>query len=160
MKDRLKMLCILIFSFLLVSCEQGKIFDSINDFNDSRWDEDNTLSFSFEIEDTNITYDIFYTLRNKSDYRYQNLYVKYQLLDPDGEIVSYDLHEMDLFQPKTGKPKGKSGFGSIYSHEFLALKDKNFDKTGEYTMNINQYMRTSSLTEMVSFGLKIKKSNP
>jgi gliding motility-associated lipoprotein GldH len=64
---------------------------------------------------------------------------------------------IDLFEPKTGKPLG-SGLGDIFDHRQLLLDDYKFPNSGKYTISFQQYMRVDSLTNIRSMGVRIEKS--
>lgn len=126
------------------------------DISNRRWGINEIPSFDFEITDTERRYNFYYNVRNTLEYPYQNLYVTYFLEDTVGNVISTDLHNMDLFDKKTGMPKGSSGLGDIYEHQFLAIPNYRFDTAGVYRFRIQQYMRQQELPEIVSIGLRVE----
>ena len=152
------------FSFLLLgsifsftSCDENRVFDENYDFEQKVWLNDTVPSFEFEISDTDQTYNLLWNVRNTIDFPYRNLYVTYYLEDTLGRRLSTDLHNMMLFDSKSGKPYG-SGMGDIFSHQIMALPGYRFDTAGVYRIRLEQYMRTDSLKNILSIGVRVEEN--
>ncbi|MFN8358075.1 MAG: gliding motility lipoprotein GldH [Spirosomataceae bacterium] len=139
-------------------CSSDTVFKDNVDFEDAKWFEKNTASFSFEIDDPSASYNIFYNVRNTLEYPYSNLYVTRFLMNSQGKVINTQLDELQLADAKTGKPLG-SGIGDIFDHKILALKAYKFSSKGKYTFKIQQYMRQNPLTEVLSMGVSVEKVN-
>ena len=63
-----------------------------------------------------------------------------------------------LFEPKTGKPLGKSGLGDLYDHQIPVFRKYKFSKAGVYQMKLEQFMRTDTLAGMISVGVSVERS--
>ena len=146
---------LLVITFLVIGCDQSRVYEENVDFANKKWVIDSVPAFEFEIEDPNKPYNIYWNVRNTVAYPYRNLYLTYYLEDTTGRRITTDLHNMVLFEPKTGKPYG-SGLGDIFSHQFMALPDFKFDEAGVYRVRLEQYMRTDTLPEIVSVGLRVE----
>lgn len=148
----------IIFILLAVSfqsCSLNTVFEEKIDFKNSVWKEDSIQSFSFEIkEDGN--YDVFYIIKNKTDYPFSNLYLKTDLRD-ENQSISNKLQEVTLFDKKTGKPFGK-GLGGVMESKFYALKSISL-KSGKHNLTVQQYMRKEELTGIMAFGISVEKVN-
>lgn len=142
---------------LLISCDEHTILKDNYDIPDAKWLIKDTPTFTFEVKDINIAYNVFYNVRNNRNYLYHNLYLTHYLTDSDGKIVHQHLDEIILFDPVTGKPSGE-GLGDIYDHKVLAFKDFRFQKKGVYKIKISQYMRQNPLLDVVSVGFSIEKT--
>jgi gliding motility-associated lipoprotein GldH len=140
----------------LYSCDPNVVTNENYDVTDRSWGINEIPSFQFEIQDPEKRYDIFYNIRNTIEYPYHNLYITYFLEDTVGNVISTDLHNMDLFDRKTGKPKGSSSLGDIYEHLILALPQYKFDTAGVYQIRLQQFMRMQELPEIVSVGVKVE----
>jgi gliding motility-associated lipoprotein GldH len=121
------------------------------------WHQDSLITLLFNIPENNLAYDVFVNVSNESNYPSYNLYFKYSLLDSVGTVLENELVNIDLFEPKTGKPLG-SGLGDIFDHRQLLLDDYKFPNSGKYTISFQQYMRVDSLTNIRSMGVRIEKS--
>ncbi len=140
---------------LSTSCDENRVYEKNVDFPNQRWAVDSIPSFEFEISDAGKPYNIYWNVRNTVAYPYRNLYVTYYIEDTAGRRLTADLHNMLLFEPKTGKPYG-SGLGDIFSHQFMALPNFKFDREGVYRIRLEQYMRTDTLPEVVSVGTRVE----
>lgn len=147
----------IISTILLISCDEHTILKDNYDIPDAKWLIKDTPTFSFEVKDINISYNVFYNVRNNRNYLYHNLYLTHYLTDPRGKIIHQHLDEMILFDPTTGKPSGE-GLGDIYDHKVLAFKDFRFPIKGVYKIKVSQYMRQNPLLDVVSVGFSVEKS--
>ena len=137
------------------SCNSDMVYEENIDIEDKTWLANDTLSFSFKVEEKANMYDVYYNVRNTITYPYQNLYVNYTLQNTAGDTIRKDLINMTLFDPKTGKPFG-NGLGDIFSHQFRVMSQYQFPDTGVYHFKLNQFMRRDSLPEILSVGVSIK----
>ncbi|WP_338873776.1 gliding motility lipoprotein GldH [Spirosoma sp. SC4-14] len=144
---------------LLLGCDSSAVYKEYTDIEDGKWYIKNAPSFTFEIEDASIPYNIYYNLRNSLSYGYYNLYLTRYLRDANGKEIESRLDELILMDPKTGKPTG-DGLGDIFDHKFLMKRDYRFPKPGKYTMQIRQYMRQDPLLNILSVGITVEKANP
>ena len=64
-----------------------------------------------------------------------------------------------LFDPKTGKPFGRSGLGDIYDHRLQFIKNFKFPYSGKFRMKFKQEMRKDSLDGILAVGLRVEKVN-
>lgn len=142
---------------LTAACDQNRVYEKNVDFPKQRWAVDSIPSFEFEISDPSKPYNIYWNVRNTVAYPYRNLYLTYYIEDTTGRRLTTDLHNMLLFEPKTGKPYG-SGLGDIFSHQFMALPNFTFDRAGVYRIRLEQYMRTDTLPEVVSIGTRVESA--
>lgn len=151
----------LLYVFLLItiaSCADEGIYQDNIDFENGKWSSENPAKFKFDVSDTNSYYHFVYQVRNNLDYGYYNLYVQYSLKDSLGNKIEGNLQELLLMDSKTGKPFG-SGFGTMYDHQFYAMKNFKFENPGSYQFMVRHYMRHDTLEGIYSVGLKLLKSD-
>lgn len=156
-KSIVKFFLIGVLIFGLSACDGQRVFEENADFPSKSWHQDSVLQFSISINDAERAYDVLYNVRYSADYPYRNLYVRYYIENSKGELISSELHNMQLFDPIDGAPYG-SGFGTIYSQQIMALPEFRFPENDTYTIKILQYMRVESLEEILSFGIRVAKS--
>ena len=147
---------ILVFSVWVLSCDNHSIFKSYVDLKDSNWYVKNIPSFTFEVKDEKVPYNIYLLIRNSSQYPYNNLYINRYIYGPDGKQISNRLEEATLFNSKTGKPFGK-GLGDIFDQKLLSTRNYIFPKKGKYTIKLKQYMRQDPLPHLMSVGISVEK---
>jgi len=145
--------------FLVISCESNAIYKSFEDLKDTNWYIKTVPSFTFEVKDETIPYDIYLLIRNASQYPYNNLYITRYIYGPDNKVISTRLEEVILFNPKTGRPAGK-GLGDIFDNKFISSRGYKFPKKGKYTIKLKQYMRQDPLPYIMSVGISIEKPMP
>lgn len=141
----------------LLSCDSSTILKDNYDIPDAKWFIKDTPTFTFEITDISVPYNVFYNVRNNRDYLYHNLYMTHYLTDEKGKIIHQHLDEIVLFDPVTGKPMGE-GLGDIYDHKVLAFKDFKFAQKGKFKIQIRQYMRQNPLVDIISAGVSVEKA--
>jgi gliding motility-associated lipoprotein GldH len=111
------------------------------------------------IQDTAQAYDIYLLLQYTPDYPYQNLHIQYQLQNEQAQITSTFLTNHLLFDPKTGKPLGK-GWGKKKCLKLPLITNYHFEKSGDYSLALVQFMRTEQLPGIASVGIQLCKSQP
>lgn len=153
----IQFLALILSAFTFWACDNTRIYEQNIDIHEKTWNIDSVPGFSFNIDNTETSYNLYYNIRNTRAYPYRNLYLRYSIEDSLGQKISSGLHNVDLFDPKTGKPYG-SGLGDLYDHQVLALENFQFKDPGLYHFTIQQYMRMENLPEIVSVGLRVENS--
>ena len=148
-----------ILILVLSSCGQDHVYREYVDFDDRIWLASEGARFSFEISDTVAAYNIYCNLRNSTHYPWSRVFVTFTLTDTLGSELQKKLVTEFLFDPKTGKPFGKSGLGDLYDHRIGVLSNFKFPKSGVFEARFDQSMRTDSLKGILSVGLAIEKVN-
>lgn len=119
------------------------------------WHLDSIQSFQFKIEEAERPYNLVATFRNASSYPFYNLYFQYTLKDSLGNVLSKELKQVDLFDPKTGEPFG-SGLGDLFDHSFILEESYEFESEGTYSLSLEQYMRRDTLPFILSVGARVE----
>ncbi|HEX8546429.1 MAG TPA: gliding motility lipoprotein GldH, partial [Cytophagaceae bacterium] len=112
----------LIFFVMIVflsSCKDNRVYDNIIPLPPDGWKANYSLHFDVDIKDAKKNYTLMYNVRFANTYEYYNLYVRYQVLDSTGRLISKKLQGMDLFNPKTGKPNG-NGLGDKFDFDIIS----------------------------------------
>lgn len=149
---------IILSSLLLNSCDSKRQFEDYHDFKDAYWHKDSVQSFTFEIEDASMKYDILAQVRNTPQYPFYNLYYQYCLTDDNGDTIKNELKEVLLFHSKTGEPLG-NGLGDLFDNSSLSHQGITFPNSGKYTATFRQMMRMDSLPFILSVGCRVEKQN-
>lgn len=148
---------LIISVMLLAGCDSNRVYEKNIDFRNKQWVVNDTVKFQFEIKAPQKAYNVYWNVRNSISYPYRNLYLTYYLEDTLGHRIAKDLHNVLLFEPKTGKPYG-DGLGDIFTHQFLALPGYKFDTAGIYQIRLEQYMRTDTLQDILSVGVRVEEA--
>lgn len=159
LKNRILHLNLFLASALLLitgtSCDRSVIFEENQKVPDQSWKAEDTLFFSFQVADTLTPIDFYFNLRNTTDYPFQNLYLFVTSYYP-GNLYSRDTIDC-LLAEADGKWIGK-GSGKLLDARFLFRKGVQFRRAGNYTIAINQAMRTPLLKGISDVGIRIEKS--
>ena len=153
----LKNTTFLVITLYCLSCDNNAVYKSYIDLKDTNWYVKNVPTFTFDIKDETVPYNICILVRNASQYPYNNLYITRYVYGTDSKILSNRLEEIMLFDSKTGKPLG-DGLGDIYDHKVISNRNYMFPKKGKYTIKLKQYMRQDPLPYIMSIGVSIEKS--
>jgi gliding motility-associated lipoprotein GldH len=151
-------LLFLVLSVLFFSCDQEKVYHAYVDFEERTWLSNKVPQFTFTIEDTTQAYNVYCNLRNTTRYPYARIFIQYSLTDTLGNKLDERLLHDYLFDAKTGEPRGSSGLGDLYDHRLTILKSHTFRTRGPYRIRFEQYMRTDTLTGVVSVGLGVERA--
>lgn len=154
----------LIFSallmFVLSGCDTTRISEEVRNFEDRSWLYTSPERFDFNINDISIEYNLNLYLRYTNNYPFSNIYLRYQLMDSlDSKKVEGEVKNVELFNPKDGKPIGKSSIGDIYEIKIPVTSSHKFDTSGPYALRVRQFMRRDTLNELVSVGLRIERAS-
>src|SRR5688572_3078620 len=87
----------------LASCDPERVFEQNHDIENSDWKKEDTLSFTFDIPDSTLSYDLYYTVRYTNTYPKYNLFTKYFIYDSAGKLLQAPQmpEDMYLFDIKT-----------------------------------------------------------
>ncbi len=144
----------LLLSF--AACDSNRVYEENIYFKDRTWKITEPAQLDFVISDTTQRYNLYLDVRNSLDYPYSRLFVNYNLYAPSGQEISKKMISEYLFDQKTGKPKGSSGLGDVYDHQFVFLHNYSFPKPGKFKINFEQFMRQDTLQGILAVGLRVE----
>lgn len=144
-----------IFFLLLIACDSSRVYEDYEEMDDAFWHMDSVQNFTFEITDPQLDYNLLATFRNSSAYPFYNIYFQYTLTDSLDSLVVQQLKEADLFDSKSGQPKG-SGLGDMFDHSVPVLENYRFPSAGIYTIKLQQQMRLDTLPFILSVGARVE----
>jgi gliding motility-associated lipoprotein GldH len=153
--------CILLYVLLtvlwLTACDESRLYEMNHDFPERYWLVNEKPKFEFNIDNTDVRYNLYGNLRNEVAYPFSRIFFTYHLTDSTGLELNKALSTQFLFDKKTGKPFGSSALGDIYDHQFLLMENYQFRRPGKYTVQFEQFMRTDTLEGMLSVGLRVER---
>jgi gliding motility-associated lipoprotein GldH len=144
-------------SIFLSACTDIDLYEKVAAIPDHQWKGSFKPSFTFEIQDTTVPYQVYVILRHNEKYNYNNIWVNLHTKSPDSTIskAQYEL-------PLANTEKGWLGTGmdDLYEHR-IALTPINqrfyFKKAGTYTFTLEHVMREEPLENVMNIGLRIEK---
>lgn len=146
-------------SLLWSSCDDARVFEENRELARREWLATDEPDFTFFIDDSAQTYNLYYNLRNSLQYEWDRIFVTYSVLDSTGTALSSKLVYHDLFDP-TGRPLGESGIGDLYDHQFPLLENYRFPRRGTYTVRLTQFSRQDTLRGVLAVGVRVERSTP
>ena len=147
----------IIFSLILIvlisACNEKPIFSKKIAI-EGNWNYSNQLSFPFEIEQLDFTYDMIFSLTYGVDFGYQNIYVKIITQYPSGketeDILSLNLTDgVGIFLGDCNS--------SHCQIDILLQEQFKFKEKGKYSITIIQNGREENLEQI--FGAELKLFN-
>lgn len=147
------LLPIVLLASLVWGCGTRYAYEQRYDLPEKGWAWEDTLTFAFDIVDTSKVYDMLLEVVHRTDYAFQNVYVRIHTTLPDGtsrtDLVSLELGD------KQGRWLGDCGRKRctlvipVQRHVF-------FPQAGRYRLVIEQYMRKSPLPGIEAVGLRLR----
>jgi gliding motility-associated lipoprotein GldH len=149
----------LVAAFLLASCSDNVVFQADLPVPEGVWDRSYVPEFTFEVVDTVQHHDLYIDVRHTGDYPFSDLFLFVDLHGPNDRHLR-DTVECLLADP-TGRWYGK-GTGFIFADRFEAhvlykLKNR-FPAAGQYTVKLEQAMRTEQLPGIIDVGVSVERS--
>ena len=148
---------IIVLLLLFSGCSSKRLWEKSKSLSKSIWYRQQALTFHFLIRDAQQPCHIFLQTRYEESYPYHNMYVSYTLSNIQGQVLSEASTEVQLFDPKDGKPLG-SGSSNFFFRADTLLSSYRFSVPGRYTMEIRQFMRLDSLVGLRNIGIRIDKA--
>ena len=147
----MKKVIFILILFPIYSCDNSNyLFRENVSFKNEIWTVADKIPFQFNVSDTAKTYKIGFDIRYTDAYSQQNMYVFLHTIFPN-ETHTRDTISVDLFSWE-GKPWGRGGKVKKLQTYFGRIR---FPMTGQYTMVMEQAMRTDTLSGIVSMGICI-----
>lgn len=148
------LLMLLIGVSTFVGCNQP-IYEEQFDFNENGWANSDPISFEFEIDDISVEYDIVMDILHKSDYPYENFYVKIESYAPEG-LAQNQIQTINLSSGK-GNWLGDCNDDSCLLSMAFITRSK-FNTAGKYKITLTQYSRIDPLHKLESIRLHMYQS--
>ncbi|MBX2974441.1 MAG: gliding motility lipoprotein GldH [Flavobacteriales bacterium] len=146
---------------LLTGCSEPPVFQADVPIAEGAWDRAFKPKFTFTIDDAASKHDVFIDVRHNGDYPFNGLFVFVDLEGPGGRTAR-DTVEC-LLADATGKWYGKGQgfvFADRYQAHVLYKLGNRFPATGEYTITLEQAMRTEKLPGVLDVGISVMRSRP
>jgi len=156
MESLKNILSAILLLLILYSCDsKNYLFEETKPIEKGAWTYNNTLDFTFDIQDTTTIYNIYLALDHTNDYPYQNLYLKVHTLFPSGKKmerpVSFELAD------KYGQWYGECG--SETCRLLVPFQSKTyFNAIGKHTITLEQYMRKDPIEGIEGLSLMVENT--
>ncbi|WP_304197324.1 gliding motility lipoprotein GldH [Flavobacterium alvei] len=149
---------LLLVVILFFSCDKKRVFDEYKSVG-TAWHKDSIVSFNLPELDSTKRYNLFVTLRDNNDYKFNNLFLIVGLEMPNG-FTKVDTLEYEMANPD-GSLMGE-GFSDIKENKLFYKEKVRF--RGKYKINIKQAVRengkvpgVTALEGITEVGFRIEK---
>jgi gliding motility-associated lipoprotein GldH len=138
---------------LLSACKNGSVFSEKIPLVAENWAIDDNISFQFEINEIEKSYNVFIELDIYDDFLTNNLWLFISTESPSGinQTDTVMFYVADLKGKWYGRKKGK-----IVSNKFLYKSMIKFPEKGQYGLRIRHGMRENDLPKVESIGIEIE----
>lgn len=157
-----KIILLIVFSFLIISCSNSAIFDTFKSVSNDGWHKDSIINFKFTPSDTISKNNLFINIRNNNNYQYSNLFLIVDIDFPNNTSV-IDTLEYEMTDAQ-GNFLG-TGLTDLKENKLEYKTNVIFPVSGEYNINVQQAMRKSgnvdgiiNLEGIIDVGLRIEKT--
>lgn len=138
-------------------CDRYRVYEENIAIPQGRWIKDNTPFFTFAIEDTAVSYNVYINTRNNAEYYYRNLYLFIEWISPQNKKAR------DTFNIMLADEKGKwlgRGSGNLYFKQTPYKIQVKFPEKGNYKITITQAMRHDTLDNITDIGVRVERAMP
>jgi len=157
-------LCLVAIAALSSCKDEHRLFEKNTIIENNEWNRDQAVSFDFEVVDTTQLCNILANVRSTNAYPYYNLFLKVELVNPEGVIILNDIKEGYLFNPTTGKPYGQTSsfmgisLGDLYDQRIVISQKHKFTLLGKYKLRLSHYMRdVDPVVDIMAVGYRVEK---
>lgn len=151
-KEVIKWFLFCFLFFISNGCINNSGYEKNISINKYLWDYQQVPEFKIHVQNTNQYIDVFLNLRHTSMYKYSNLSLLIEEIDPKNQVKKYHL-ELQL-SDSDGRWRGV-GAGNILSHQLRFIENHLLADTGTYVFKVKQNMSINPLPEIVDVGIKI-----
>ena len=155
MKNPGFLLFILIILVSLFACTENGSFNEYKTIPKAVWNRDSLVVFQVPVTDTVQRHNLFLGVRNDINYKYSNLWLFVEIIQPGDTTAVKDTFEFTLADP-TGKWLG-SGFGGVKTNEVLFRSNVYFPVAGQYNVKVQHGMRGKLLEGITDIGFRVEK---
>jgi len=154
---RQKTTWLLFISFLFgFGCVNHKIYEEYKKFEKYSWHRFDFLEFKVPIEDPDIAYNIYISIRHLPEFSLKELPVNVTIYSPSGEIRSAE-YKLDLLDNDGNRLS--ECLGDFCDINILIRDDYIFSEPGIFKFRIENKWPKLDLPGIMEVGLMIKKSN-
>jgi len=150
-----------IFLVSVTSCDSKQVYDEYKSIPNA-WAKDSVVKFEIKNIDSLQTYNLFFNVRNNSDYKYNNLFLISKMQFPNGKQIT-DTLEYEMAYPN-GDFMG-TGAGEVKESKLWYKENVRFLEDGSYTIILEQAMRENGEVEgiknlegILEIGFRVEKT--
>lgn len=143
--------CVTIFIF---SCNDLNVYTKQKFFSSHEWHANDSLKFTFNIDDTISRYHVFLVLRHTDEYAFNNIWLNITSYPPQS-VPAKQMLDLKLADNNSGWLG--AGMGDIFEHKVKITSIPLQLKKGNYSIALQQAMRENPLKHVLNAGVRIEK---
>ncbi len=147
---------IVIFPLIILSftgCGKVDLYEKNAAIPGHDWKAGYKPTFTFEISDTTVDYQLLFVIRHREKYKYNNIWINLYA-QPPGDSLRRVSFELQLATNERGWLA--TGMDDIYEHR-IALTDISAFRSGKYTFQLEHIMRDDPLEHVMNVGIRLEK---
>ena len=132
------------------------MFERLEPVSGGQWKSSFVPSFTFNISDTTVAYNVYVTVRHTNDYAYNNIWLQSTLQLPGDTLLTQKL------DVKLAGADGWLGVGmdDIFETRYkVTPRPQGFPKSGPVTFTLRQIMRQDPLPGVLQIGMRVEKAS-
>ena len=153
-KPELQCLTVCIFLLGVLACNHSGILTEYKTIPDATWNRDSLVVFQVPVTDSLKMHNLYLNVRNDINYKYSNLWLFVEIIQPGDTTAIKDTVEITLADP-SGKWLGH-GFGGVKTSETLFKRNVYFPVIGNYEIKIQHGMRGKDLEGITEIGFSVE----
>jgi gliding motility-associated lipoprotein GldH len=144
----LKIGLLLLAITVLFSCDPHRKYDQYKAIAPEGWEKNSGIVFDLDIQDTLSKNNLFLTIRNNSEYRYNNLFLIAEMHYPNGQYFrdTLEYKMTDVYGNWLGK-----GHTDIKESKLYYKEEFVFPMAGNYQISFQQAMRKREQVQGIEF---------
>lgn len=144
-------------TLFLVACDKINVYEKSVAIGNHAWESGFKPSFTFHVQDTAASYNIFLVIRHSDAYNYSNIWLNVFTKAP-GDTPKKQQMPVQLANNKKGWLG--TGMDDIYEHRILITREPvQLNKAGDYTFILQQIMREDPLQHVLNVGVRVERVN-
>lgn len=139
---------------IMHSCTTIDLYEKTQNIPDHEWKSSFRPSFEFDITDTTSSYQVYFIIRHKDLYNFNNIYLNLYVKGPGQDTARRFRQDLQL----ATNDKGWLGEGmdDIYEHR-VKLGEALPLRKGKYQFTLEQIMREDPLLHVLQAGVRVEK---
>jgi len=133
-------------ALFLLSCNENVVTSDMESIS-GVWNKNEPVVFTIPQQDSIKAFDVFLTVRNNNDYKFNNLYLITALDYPNGKTVT------DTLEYRMANPDGSwlgNGIGSVKESKLWYKQNFTFTEQGSYRIRISHALRNNGEVDGVT----------
>ena len=151
---------IFIFSFFVLTamaCQTIPLYEQVTIHPEHQWESKDAKGYTFNIEDSNAYYKIYFVIRHHNAYHYKNIWLQVNT-KAAGDSLQKQTININLADDMNGWLG--SGMDDIYDHRVLINSKPIKLPKGIFTISTQQIMREDPLQNILTTGIRVEKAKP